>query len=84
MNDRLRIIADLIGEHPGIAITYFKPDEKKHGGAYVTTMGTAKRIDKYDRAILMTDGTAIPIDEIISIDGEIFEIICDEWITMIS
>jgi len=34
----------------------------------------------------MTDGTEIPIDEIISIDGQIFETmvfhLCDEWITV--
>ncbi len=73
LSDRLQIIADRIKEYPEIAITYFKPDVKKTGGAYVTATGTAKKIDKYERVVALTDGTAIPIDEIISIDGQIFE-----------
>ncbi len=78
LSDRLQIIADRMKEHPEIAITYFQPDAKKNGGAYVTAISTAKKIDKYERVVVMTDGTAIPIDEIISIDGQIFETMCDE------
>lgn len=73
LNDRLQIIADRIKEHPEVEITYFQPDAKKKGGAYVTAVSSAKKIDEYERVIVMTDGTAIPIDEIISIDGQIFE-----------
>jgi hypothetical protein len=73
LSDRLQIIADRIKEHPEIAITYFQPDARKNGGAYVTTIDTTKKIDEYERVIVMNDGTAIPIDDIISIDGQIFE-----------
>lgn len=82
LSDRLQIIADKIKEHPEIAITYFQPDTKKNGGAYVTAVGSPKKIDEYERLVIMTDGTAIPIDEIISIDGQTFESMvfhsCDE------
>lgn len=70
---RLQIIADQLKEHPEIAITYFQPDEKKNGGAYVTVIGRAKKIDEYERVVVMTDGTRVSIDEIASIDGQIFE-----------
>ena len=70
---RLQIIAERIKEHPEIVITYFQPDSKKNGGAYVTAVSSAKKIDKYERIVFMTDGTAIPIEEIIGIDGQIFE-----------
>ncbi len=73
LNNKLRIILDRIKEHPQIAITYFQPDEKKNGGSYVTTSGTVKKINEYERIIFMTDDTEIPIDEISSIDGNIFE-----------
>ncbi len=73
LSDRLQIIADRIKEHPEIAITYFQPDTKKNGGAYVTATGTANKTDDYEQVVVMTDGTTIPIDEIISIDGQIFE-----------
>jgi hypothetical protein len=72
---RLQIIADQLKEHPEIAITYFQPDEKKNGGAYVTVIGRAKKVDEYERVVVMTDGTRVPIDEIASIDGKIFETI---------
>lgn len=72
LSDKLQIIADRMKAHPKIAITYFLPDARKDGGAYVTATGSAKKIDEYKRVVVMTDGTAIPIDEIISIDGQIF------------
>lgn len=77
LSNKLQIIAERMKEYPEIAITYFQPDAKKIGGAYVTVISTAKKLDKYKQVIVMTDGTAIPIDEIISIDGQIFETIGD-------
>jgi hypothetical protein len=77
LRDRLQIIADRMKEHPEIAITYFQPDAKKNGGAYVTAVGSAKKIDEYERVVVMTDDTAIPIDEIIGVEGPIFETMYD-------
>ena len=68
LSDQLRAIADRIEERPEIAVTYFQPDPKKDGGAYVTAIGTAKKINEYERLVLMSDGTTIPIAEIIRID----------------
>lgn len=70
---RLQIMADRIKEHPEIVILYFQPDRKKNGGAYVTAAGTAKKIDEYERVVVMNDGTAIPMDDIISIEGQMFD-----------
>lgn len=82
LSDKLQIIANRLKEHPEITITYFQPDARKNGGTYVTASGTAKKIDEYERIVVMTDGTAIPVDKIISIDGQIFESMafhsCDE------
>ena len=72
LNDRLQIIADRLKEHSEIVITYFQPDTKKNGGTYVTAIGTVKKIEEYERFVVMTDGSVIPIDEIISIEGQIF------------
>ena len=69
---RLKIIADRLKEHFEIEITYFQPDAKKNGGTYVTAISTVKKIDEYERFVVMTDGSVIPIDEIISIEGQIF------------
>ncbi|WP_242974005.1 YolD-like family protein [Anaerocolumna aminovalerica] len=73
LSDKLQIIADRLIEHSEIAITYFQPDEKKNGGAYITAKCTVKKIDEYEQIVVMMDSTAISIDEIISVEGQIFE-----------
>lgn len=73
LNDRLQRLSEQLKENPEIEITYFRPDEKKKGGVYITIIGVAKKIDIYKRLVTMKDGTVIPIDEIISIEGRIFE-----------
>lgn len=73
LNNKLLIITDQIKDQPKISITYFLADEKKEGGAYVTSTGKVKKIDLYEGILIMTDEIVIPIDEIISIEGEIFE-----------
>lgn len=75
LNDRLCMIQNTLEDQPQVSITYFKPDNKKAGGAYITITGGVKKIDEYERSIAMQDATKIPIDEIISIDGEMFSLI---------
>lgn len=69
INGLLQLIQDNIKSRPEVTITYFQPDGRKSGGAYVQTTGIVKKVDAYERAILMTDGMSIPIDEVIAIDG---------------
>lgn len=82
LSHRLQIIEERLEEYPEIAITYFQPDAKKNGGSYVTASSTIKKLDRHKRVVAMTCGTLIPIDEIIRIDGQIFETtvfhLCDE------
>lgn len=73
LRDRLQKIAERLEERPEITVTYFRPDKKKQGGAYIAAAGIVKRLDEYKRVIVMEDGKMIPIDEIISIEGEIFD-----------
>jgi len=77
LNDRMQTLSNQLKEHPEIAITHFRPDTKKDGGAYITAYGMAKKIDIYERVVIMNDGTVIHIDEIISIEGQIFENMCE-------
>ncbi len=72
LSDRLQIIAERIAQQPEIAITYFQPDMVKSGGSYVIAAGAVKKIDEYKRIVIMTDGKAIPMDEIAAIEGAIF------------
>lgn len=50
-----------------VAITYFQPDAKKQGGAYLTASGEIKRIDGAAREIVLADGRRIPIDDILEV-----------------
>ncbi|HBC99653.1 MAG TPA: hypothetical protein DC053_10315 [Lachnoclostridium sp.] len=68
LSNKLQMVADRLKERHEIAITYFQPDGKKNGGAYVTVINTVKKIDVYERIGVMTDSKVIPVDEIISID----------------
>lgn len=69
---RLQIVMEHIRERPEITVTWFRPDGKKDGGAYVTAAGAVKRVDEYERIILMTDGTRIPIHDVTALEGELF------------
>ena len=52
------------------AITFFQPDAKKQGGAYLTVTGAIKKFDRYAHEIMMTDGCRISIDDILEIQFE--------------
>ena len=72
MNEKILFLMEQLENQPEITITFFKPDEKKQGGAYITITGVVKKIKTYERQIQMTTGDLIPIDMIFGIDGEIF------------
>lgn len=72
-NERLVFLMDMLDSQPEVSIAYFKPDEKKSGGAYITITGIVKKIKQYERQIQMSTGELVPIDMIFGIDGEIFD-----------
>lgn len=68
INDKIQLITEHLGEDFEVVITYFQPDSRKAGGAYVDAVGIVKKIDEYDRVIILQDGKKIPIDDILDID----------------
>lgn len=62
-------------EAPEVTITYFQPDERKAGGKYVSAVGAVKKIDDFERRITMQDGAKIPMDDVLSIEGELFSVL---------
>lgn len=75
INERLNRIQDTFDVQPEVSITYFLPDKKKSGGAYITVTGCVKKVDEYEHVVVMRNGTKVPIDDIAEIDGEIFEML---------
>lgn len=68
LNAGIHMLMERIDEHPQVEITYFKPDERKDGGAYLTVKSRAKRLNEYERFLLLEDGTEIPFDDIYKIE----------------
>ena len=64
----LRRVAQRLPERPEVRVTYFRPDEKKRGGAYVTAVGAVKRIDLVERTLVMEDGREIPVGEMVELE----------------
>ena len=49
------------------SITYFRPDKKKDGGAYVTVTGSIAKYDEILREIALADGYKIALNDIVEI-----------------
>lgn len=77
LDEKLRIVQEQLSRHQEIEIVFFRPDEMKAGGAYISMIGTVKKIQGYERAVLMQDGTRIPIEQILDITGEMFQAVDD-------
>ena len=69
---KYQLLMEALDEAPEVTITYFQPDDRKAGGKYVSAVGAVKKIDDFERRITMRDGTRIPTDDVLSIDGELF------------
>lgn len=72
LDEKQRYMEEIIDQQPEITVTWFKPDEKKDGGSYVTTTGILKRTENIERVMILIDGTKIPLDDIIGIEGDCF------------
>ena len=72
LDRKQQLLVECLADHPEVSVTYFIPDERKSGGAYVTVTDIVKKIDDYQRLLLLTDGTKIPLDDILDLESELF------------
>ena len=70
LNERLRYVLSVLSQQPRVRITYFREDERKVGGAYVTVSGRVKKVDAYDHAIILTDGQVICLETVRDLELE--------------
>ena len=68
MNEKLHALLEVIQDQPEITITFFEPDAKKAGGAYLSVTGRIRRVDEINRQIILTDRTVIDMDSVCEID----------------
>ena len=72
LDGKQQMLVDIIHERPKVTVTYFVPDERKSGGAYITVTGNVKRIDPVERRMVMMDGSEIPLDDVLELESEYF------------
>ena len=72
LNEKLQRLRERLNEWTEVAITYFVPDGRKAGGAYIRVTGQVKKIDTYARTVVLMDRTVIPMEQIYSIEGKCF------------
>ena len=68
INEKLYDISQHLSEKRNVSITYFRPDTQKCGGAYLTDVGTVKKMDEVEKVILMDSGMKIAMEQIIEIE----------------
>ena len=70
LNAKIQLLRENLANALEVTFTYFKPDERKAGGAYLTATGTVKKLDDYERLIVLQDGTKLPMDDILDMEWE--------------
>ncbi len=72
LNRQHQLLLEHLPERPEITVTYFQPDGRKEGGAYLTLTGRVKKVDTYELRLVLEDGNVIAMENIMAMDGELF------------
>ena len=73
LNAKLNLLKEYLKERPEITVTYFVPDTKKDGGAYVEYSGTIRVIDEIKNTLIFTDRTVINIEMVLDVQIKKFK-----------
>lgn len=73
LDQRQAVLLEHIEEQPEITVTWFQPDGRKDGGAYLTVTGRLKKIDEAARTLILLDGTSIPLEDVVGLESEWFQ-----------
>lgn len=68
INATLMKILACIKEKPRVSVVYFKPDEFKKGGAYITHEACLKKFDEEHDRLIFDDGEQIDVEAIFEIE----------------
>lgn len=73
LNEKWQWIEAHLSQQPEITFTCFIPDEKKEGGSYRKVTGHVKKIDWYEKRIVLAEAGALEIDHIVEMDSTLWE-----------
>ncbi|MSU02113.1 hypothetical protein [Tissierella pigra] len=68
INRKLQLLLDRVKERPEVEILYFQADHRKEDGRYLQLKAKLKKIDIYEKLLIMDNLTEITIDNIIKLD----------------
>ena len=68
IGERLALLSERVRERPVVALTYFVPDLRKAGGAYLSVKAPVKKVDEYEGLLQLETGRAVPFDDIYSLE----------------
>lgn len=73
LDEKFHVLQEHLDEYPEIQFIYFKPDEPKVGKkTYITASGIVKKIQGYERKLILEDGSVVLIDDILKTESPIF------------
>jgi hypothetical protein len=67
INEMLQYINRHINEQPEVTVLYFRPDERKNGGRYVTVTGNVVKFDATEKTLWLADGAVLFIENILAL-----------------
>ncbi len=67
LNEALSTIMARINDQPRVAVTWFRKDARKQGGAYQRTEGAVRNVDLAERLIIFKEGGSISMDDVAAI-----------------
>ena len=80
LDRRQAVLLEHMDEQPEVTITWFQPDERKDGGAYLTATGRLKKFRELERLLVLADGTEIPLEDVVALESDIFQELIDDLI----
>lgn len=70
LNEVLVQVKELLPEQPQVRLLCFQADSRKAGGAYRTVTGRVKKLDEYEKSLILENGSIIPLEQIFHIELE--------------
>ncbi len=72
LDQKQAVLLEHIAEQPEVTVTWFQPDARKDGGAYVTVTGRLKKIDEVERTLTLLDGTRISLADVVELESRMY------------
>lgn len=73
LNEKWQWIETHLSQQPEITFTCFIPDEKKDGGSYRQVTGHVKKINWYEKRIVLAEAGSLEIGHIVEMDSLLWE-----------